>query len=275
MKLLALTALPLSILFACGEKESDTSETTDTAEETTEDTGEETTEDTGEETTEDTGEEPTEPAPEAFVRVVHLSPDAPAVDVYANGAAVVNDAAFPGGTGYLNVPVGDYTFEVAPAGTTADDVLSVNLSATLEADTYYTAIAHGYLDTANGDNGFAITPFVQDMSEITEGNFRVQVVHGAAGLGQVDIWNITDSANPTPLIENFDYGAEVTTELPTGVAFVLGVDVDDDATPDVTFNIPDSLTGFVGVYAANETDGTPFLFAHLEDGTTVRLDPAE
>ena len=40
MKLLALTALPLSILFACGEKESDTSETTDTAEETTEDEGE-------------------------------------------------------------------------------------------------------------------------------------------------------------------------------------------------------------------------------------------
>ena len=269
MKLLALTALPLSILFACGEKESDTSEETT---ETTEDTGEETTEDTGEETTEDTGEEP---APEAFVRVVHLSPDAPAVYVYANGAAVVNDAAFPGGTGYLNVPVGDYTFEVAPAGTTADDVLEVNLSATLEADTYYTAIAHGYLDPANGDNGFAITPFVQDMSEITEGNFRAQVVHAAAGLGQVDIWNITDPSNPTPLIENFDYGAEVTTELPTGVAFVLGVDVDDDANPDVTFNVPDSLTGFVGVYAANETDGTPFLFAHLEDGTTVRLDAAQ
>jgi len=271
MKLLALTALPLSILFACGEKESDTSEETteDTAEETTEDTGGETAEDTGEETTE---EETTE---EAFVRVVHLSPDAPAVDVYANGAAVVNDAAFPGGTGYLNVPVGDYTFEVAPAGTSADDVLAFNLSATLEKDTYYTAIAHGYLDTTNGSNGFAITPFVQDMSEITEGNFRVQVVHAAAGLGQVDIWNITDASNPTPLIENFDYGADVTTELPTGVAFVLGVDVDDDANPDVTFNIPDSLTGFVGVYAANETDGTPFLFAHLEDGTTVRLDVAQ
>lgn len=261
MKLLALTALPLSILFACGGKESDTSEeTTDTAEETTEDTAE---------------EETTEEAEESYVRVVHLSPDAPAVDVYANGAAVVNDAAFPGGTGYLNVPVGDYTFEVAPAGTTADDVLSVNLSATLEADTYYTAIAHGYLDPANGDNGFAITPFVQDMSEITEGNFRAQVIHGAAGIGQVDIWNITDPDNPTPLIENFDYGAEVTTELPTGVAFVLGVDVNDDANPDVTFNIPDSLTGFVGVYAANDTDGTAFLFAHLEDGTTVRIDAAQ
>ena len=266
MKLLALTALPLSILFACGEKESDTSE------ETTEDTSEETTEDTGGETTEPSTEEPTE---ESYVRVVHLSPDAPPVDVYANGGVAVENAAFPAGTGYLTVPVGEYNFEVAPAGTSADDVLPIGLVATLEADTYYTAIAHGYLDPANGDNGFAITPFVQDMSDITEGNFRVQVIHAAAGLGQVDIWNITDAANPAPLIENFDYGTDVTTELPTGVAFVLGVDVDDDANPDVVFNVPDSLTGFVGVYAANETDGTPFLFAHLEDGATVRLDPAD
>ena len=60
-----------------------------------------------------------------------------------------------------------------------------------------------------------------------------------------------------------------------GGAHVLGVDVDDDANPDVTFNIPDSLTGFVGVYAANDTDGTAFLFAHLEDGTTVRIDAAQ
>ena len=266
LKFLALTALPLSILFACGEKDADTSEATE--EETTE-------EDTAEETTEDTAEETTEVETETYVRVVHLSPDAPAVDVYANGAAVLNDVTFPIGSDYLVVPDGEYTFEVAPAGTTAADVLPINLTAILEADTYYTAIAHGYLDPTNGSNGFAITPFVQDMSEITEGTFRVQVIHAAAGLGQVDIWNITDADSPTPLIENFDYGTDVTTELPTGVAFVLGVDVDDDATPDAVFNIPDSLTGFVGVYAANETDGTPFLFAHLEDGSTVRLDAAQ
>ena len=262
LKLLALAALPLTTMLACGDKESDTSE------ETTE-----TTEDTDEETEDTAGEETDTPEEEAYVRVVHLSPDAPAVDVYANGGAVVENVAFPAGSGYLTVPTGEYTFEVAPAGTSADDVLPVNLSAPLEADTYYTAIAHGYLDSSNGNNGFAISPFVQDMSEITEGNFRVQVVHAAAGIGQVDIWNITDADNPTPLIENFDYGADATTELPTGIAFVLGVDVDDDASPDVVFDIPDSLTGFVGVYAANDVAGAPFLFAHLEDGTTVRLDP--
>jgi hypothetical protein len=92
-------------------------------------------------------------------------------------------------------------------------------------------------------------------------------------LGQVDIWNITDSSNPSPIIENFDYGvAQAAIELPLNTAFVLGVDVDDDANPDAVFNIPDNLTGFVGVYAVTDDNG-PFLLAHLEDGTTARIDP--
>ena len=59
------------------------------------------------------------------------------------------------------------------------------------------------------------------------------------------------------MIEDFDYGASVTTELQQ-VAFVLGVDV-NDATPEATFNIPDTLTGVVSVYAVNDTAGVPFL----------------
>lgn len=208
------------------------------------------------------------------VRVVHLSPDAPAVDVYANGAAVgVNNVAFPSGTGYLEVPSGDYTFEVAPAGTTYADAVPVALTATLEPGVSYTAIAHGYLDPTNGSNGFALTPFGNDRAPAAPGNFTVQVIHAAAAapFAQVDIWNITDANNPTPLIENLDYGSEVTTELPMGIGFELGVDINNDSSPDATFSIPDSLSGFVAVYATNDTSGTPFLFAHLEDGTTVQI----
>ena len=94
-------------------------------------------------------------------------------------------------------------------------------------------------------------------------------------MGQVDIWNITDPSSPTPIIQDFDYGtANEAVELPLNTAFVLGVDVDDDANPDAVFNIPSTLTGFVGVYAVTDATGAPFLFAHLEDGTTVRIDPS-
>ena len=41
---------------------------------------------------------------------------------------------------------------------------------------------------------------------------------------------------PSALIPDFDYGEEVTTELPTGIAFRLGLDIDADAVPDAVFD---------------------------------------
>lgn len=58
----------------------------------------------------------------AMVRVVHLSPDAPAVDVAPDGAdpadAVVMGLEFPDATGYLALPGGSYDLEVRLAGET-------------------------------------------------------------------------------------------------------------------------------------------------------------
>ncbi|HEY6014701.1 MAG TPA: DUF4397 domain-containing protein [Candidatus Limnocylindrales bacterium] len=65
------------------------------------------------------------PAPNcegAQVRVIHLSADAPAVDVATAGAApadaVVKGLAYPNATGYLSLPAGSYDLEVRLAGTT-------------------------------------------------------------------------------------------------------------------------------------------------------------
>ncbi|MFN8620854.1 MAG: DUF4397 domain-containing protein [Chloroflexota bacterium] len=52
----------------------------------------------------------------AKVRVLHGSPDAPAVDVYADGAKIVGDLAFGKVTDYLVVPAGDHQIQVFPAG---------------------------------------------------------------------------------------------------------------------------------------------------------------
>lgn len=58
----------------------------------------------------------------ALVRVIHLSPDAPAVDVAPDGAApadaVVKGLEFPDATGYLALPPASYDLEVRLAGTT-------------------------------------------------------------------------------------------------------------------------------------------------------------
>ena len=52
----------------------------------------------------------------AKVRVGHFSPDAPAVDVYANGGAILDDVPFGALSDYLEVPGGTYTIEVVAAG---------------------------------------------------------------------------------------------------------------------------------------------------------------
>ncbi|MDQ5809677.1 MAG: DUF4397 domain-containing protein, partial [Actinomycetota bacterium] len=45
-------------------------------------------------------------AGEAQVRVAHLAPDAPNVDVYVNGDPVLTDVAYTTVSGYLSLPAG-------------------------------------------------------------------------------------------------------------------------------------------------------------------------
>jgi hypothetical protein len=62
----------------------------------------------------DTG---TPEAGQAWVRVLHGSPDAPAVDVKVNDADVLTDVAFGTISDYLPVDAGTYNIKVCAAGT--------------------------------------------------------------------------------------------------------------------------------------------------------------
>ena len=57
---------------------------------------------------------------QADVRVVHASPDAPAVDVCAAGAVLFEGAEFPGATAYARVDAGAYDVKVIPSGAGCD-----------------------------------------------------------------------------------------------------------------------------------------------------------
>ena len=52
----------------------------------------------------------------ARVRMLHASPDAPAVDVYTDGEQVLTDVAFGTITDYLEVPAGEHRIQVFAAG---------------------------------------------------------------------------------------------------------------------------------------------------------------
>ena len=91
------------------------------------------------------GEEPAlnailvEDAGEARVRVAHLSPDAPAVDVWVDGAMAFEDIEFEEISDYATLPAGSYFVEVVPTGETTPVVISATLD--LKANMDYTVAA--------------------------------------------------------------------------------------------------------------------------------------
>ncbi|MDX5481721.1 MAG: DUF4397 domain-containing protein [Hymenobacteraceae bacterium] len=86
----------------------------------------------------------------AHVRFVHLSPDAPAVDVAVqNGPVLFPNTAFRGATAFAPVDAGTYTLEVRLAGT--DDVVLTE-EVTLQSGVIYTIFARGFVEPPEGNN---------------------------------------------------------------------------------------------------------------------------
>jgi hypothetical protein len=79
----------------------------------------------------------------ANVRVAHLSPDAPVVDVWVNGAKTLEGVSFKAVSGYSSLVAGETTVWVVPAGKTEPKVIDAKLK--LEAGKSYTVAATGFL----------------------------------------------------------------------------------------------------------------------------------
>ena len=101
----------------------------------------------------------------------------------------------------------------------------------------------------------------------------MRAIHAAPDVGEVDIWNVTDMANPSPLYVDFPFRAIGDyLEIPAG-SYVLGFDVDNDAVPDLNFNTGTLPEGsIINIFAINK-GAVVFLIAQLQDGSTLRINP--
>jgi len=115
----------------------------------------------------------------ARVRAAHLSPDAPAVDIWVNGAVAWANVPFKAVSGYANLPPGTYNIQVTPAGATTPVVIDANV--TVEAGKDYTVAATNVLAS--------ITPLVlvDNNSAPAAGNAHVRFVHASPNAPAVDI----------------------------------------------------------------------------------------
>jgi hypothetical protein len=114
----------------------------------------------------------------ARVRVVHASPDAPAVDVLVDGSAAFTSAPFKGITDYASLDPGTYAVQVVPAGETEPAVIDAELG--LEARDY-TVVAVGALEN--------IEPLVlaDNNAQPAAGKAHVRFVHASPDAPAVDI----------------------------------------------------------------------------------------
>ncbi len=117
----------------------------------------------------------------AKVRVGHFSPDAPAVDVYANGGAILSDVSFGTLSDYLEVPGGTYTIEVVAAGADpADGAVIGPVDLDFAAGTMPTVAATFSHENIEAQV-LADDPMPQD------GIAQVRVVHFSADAPAVDV----------------------------------------------------------------------------------------
>jgi len=118
------------------------------------------------------------------VRVVHASPDAPAVDILVDGGRAIDGLPFGEYTDYVALPAGPHTFQVRVAGT---ETQVTELPATLAANQDVTVIATGFVAAGRGP-AFRLVVLVDDNSVPANGRAHVRVVHAAPSAPNVDVY---------------------------------------------------------------------------------------
>ena len=161
-----------------------------------------------------------------MLRVVHASPDAPAVDVYVKGVAtpVLSNLGYTQTSQYLDVAAGTYVIQLRAHGADPASAPAYETGElTLPDGATITAVAAGLLGSGDMDSMFRVIPLVEDFADPGSGNAAVRILHASADAPTVAI----DVGNDgTPEISDFDRFAETGAAgvaLPAGNPLAVGI----------------------------------------------------
>lgn len=188
----------------------------------------------------------------AMVRVVHASPDAPAVDVYVNGNAAFTNLTFPNATDYAELAPGTYNINVFASSAKGAGTPAIAMpNTTLEAKPY-TVVAIGKLAD--------IKPLVlvDNLTKPAAGKAHVRFVHASPDAPAVDI----TTSDGTVLFPNIAFGKA--TDFTPVAAGTYHLQARAAGTTTVALDVPGVQLqdgGIYTIFATGLLNGSPKLAA--------------
>jgi hypothetical protein len=153
-------------------------------------------------------------APTGWVRLGHLSPKTPPVDIYLAPfgqpeKVAFRKAAYGNVTPYSPLPQGAYTVSMRPADAPATSTPALSATVDIKEGVAYTALVF-----ENGQNGtIKPTLLTDDLNAPTAGNGKVRVVEAATGKPPVEVTTVGGPSLATGL----SYGdSSAYTTIPEG-----------------------------------------------------------
>ncbi len=207
------------------------------------------------------------------LRAVHLSPDAPAVDIGVGDTIPITNVTYREASGFLSVDEGNTNIKVLVAGT---DTAVIDATLPLAQDMKYTVIAANTLE-----NNLIETLIIQDdINSPAAGNSAITVVHGSpaanAATSAVDVYvTAPDAALPaSPLLAAVtfktisdelevpagDYRVRITPAASTSVVYDSGTITLVDGVEYVAIAADDiKSSSLVGLMILTDLESTQFL----------------
>jgi hypothetical protein len=161
-----------------------------------------------------------------MLRVVHASPDAPAVDVYAEGVsqALLTNLAFTETSSYLDLAPGTYNIQLRAHGADPMSVPAFQTGdLTLSQDAVITAVAAGLLGSSDPEMAFRVIPLVESFEDPGNGQAAVRILHASADAPAVSIDVGNDGAPEINDFARFDETGTAGVALPAGTPLDIGI----------------------------------------------------
>lgn len=185
------------------------------------------------------------------VRVMHASPDTPAVDIFVDGAKAVTALAFPNNTPYVTLPAGGHNVKVfvSPSNGTGSPALEANLE--IGAGKDYTVLAVG--EVGKGTLGLYVLE--DDNSTPAGTNAHIRLIHASPDAPPVNVAVAGTSTNVFTGVAYRNFGPY--TPVPAGT---YSLDVNVNATGATVLTIPglklDAKTVYTAVAVGLAGNGT-------------------